>query len=264
MIVYRIYSKKNNKSYIGQSVNEFNVRYKGGKWWKYTHNEMLKNYINKYGIDEFEIEILENNVESIDRLNELESMYANKFNSYNPFGYNIKGCGDNKFVDEEMKRHLSSFRLGKNYTPKNKKSSKFKGVYWRESKKSWMCRFHNRVINKSKYTNSEIEAAETFDKVSLFLLGVDCFLNFEKKRKEYLESNLSHFYENFICIKKSRVDGYLKDNSVLLKKIEPLIWEMSIPKISEKILVSQRKIQWCIKKNNLKSPGKNYWQKNKK
>ncbi len=260
MIIYRIYNKVNNKSYVGQSVNNFNIRYKGGKWWKHTHNEILKNSIVKYGLENFEIEILEDQINNIEDLNIFESFYANKFNSYRPFGYNVRGCGDNKFVDEKLKEHLSTFRLGKNYIPKNKKSSKFKGVYWKESKKSWICRFYNKIINKSKYVKSEIEAAETFDKISLYLLGKDCFINFEGKRSQYLESDLSSFYKEFISTKIKRKDGYYKDDSELLEKIKPLIWEMSIPKISEKINISKRKIQWCIKKHNLESPCKNYWQ----
>ena len=47
MIIYRIFNKINGKSYIGQSVNSFDKRYKGNKWWKYTHNEILKNSIMK-------------------------------------------------------------------------------------------------------------------------------------------------------------------------------------------------------------------------
>jgi len=258
MIIYRIYNKINNKSYIGQSVKKFNQRYRGGKWWISTHNEILKNSILKYGLENFEIEILEDNIDNIDNLNLLESFYADKFNSYRPYGYNIRGCGDNKFVDDNLKKHLSTFRLGKDYSPKNKKSSIYKGVYWRESKKSWVCRFDNNIISKTKYANSEIEAAETFDKVALHLLGDNCYINFEEKRSEYLKSDLLSFYNNFISNKTKRKDGYFKDDSNLLEIIKPLIWEMSIPKISEKINISKRKIQWCIKKHNLESPNKNY------
>ncbi len=34
-------------------------------------------------------------------------------------------------------KHLSTFRLGTSYKPNNKKSSKYKGVYWKESKKQY-------------------------------------------------------------------------------------------------------------------------------
>jgi hypothetical protein len=52
MIIYRIFNKINGKSYIGQSVVSFNKRYKGGDWLKYTHNQILKNSVNKYGLED--------------------------------------------------------------------------------------------------------------------------------------------------------------------------------------------------------------------
>ena len=263
MIIYRIFNKINKKSYIGQSIYSFDERYKGN-WIKNTHNVILKNSIKKHGEKNFDFEILEESIESIEKLNELEESYANKYNSYRPYGYNIRGCGDNKYVDDELKKHLSTFRLGTDYKPVNKKSSIYKGVYWRESKKSWMCRFQNSIIKKDKYVNSEIEAAETYDKVSLYLFGEDCFINFEEKREFYLKLDLENFYNNsFIKTKKKRKDGYFKDDYELLEKIKPLIWEISIPKIAKELKIKPHIITWCIKKNNLERPGKNYWNKAK-
>jgi len=263
MIIYRIFNKINGKSYIGQSVLSFNKRYKGSDWLKYTHNVILKNSVNKHGIDNFDFEIIEDNVKDINELNRLEIKYAEKYNSYRPNGYNIRGCGDNKFVDDELKKHLSTFRIGTDYKPGNKKSSKYKGVYWRDSKKSWMCRFENNLLSKSKYTNSEIEAAEMYDKVALYLIGKYCFINFEEKRQEYLNSDLEYFYKNvFLNRKDNKKDGYFKDDSLLLELIRPLIWKMSIPNIAKELNITPRMVSWCIKKNNLEKPGKNYWQTN--
>lgn len=260
MIIYRIYNKVNSKCYIGQSVNSFNERYRGGKWWEHTHNEILINSIHKYGIDSFDFEILEENVETIEKLNDLEKLYAQKFNSYRPNGYNIRGCGDNRFVDDELKLHLSTFRKGTDYMPKNKKSSIYKGVYWREGKKSWQVRFDNNQLKKSKYCNSEMEAAETYDKVAIYLFGNDCFINFEDKRNEYLNDDLGKFYNEFLDTKKRRKYP-IKDDTELLDKIKPLIWEMSVPEISRTLNISERRIHWCIKKHKIESPCKNYWQK---
>lgn len=264
MIIYRIFNKINGKSYIGQSIFNFNKRYKGSDWLKYTHNVILKNAVNKHGIENFDFEIIEDNVKNIDELNKLEIKYAEKYNTYRPNGYNIRGCGDNKFVDDELKKHLSTFRIGTDYKPDNKKSSKYKGVYWRESKKSWMCRFENSLISKSKYTDSEIEAAEMYDKVAIYLIGNHCFINFEEKRQEYIKSDLEYFYKNvFLKTKDRRKDGYFKDDSDLLELIKPLIWKLSIPNIAKELNVTPRQVSWCIKKHNLETPGKNYWQKNR-
>lgn len=41
------------------------------------------------------------------------------------------------------------------------------------------------------------------------------------------------------------------------------IWKMSVPKIAKELNVTPRQVTWCIKKNNLDKPSKNYWQTNK-
>lgn len=263
MIIYRIFNKINYKCYIGQSVNNFNERYCGGKWWKYTHNEILMNSIKKYGLEAFDFEILEENVETIEHLNYLEEYYAGKFNSYRPNGYNIRGCGGNRFLDDELKLVFSNIRKGTSYSPKNKKSSIYKGVYWRSSKKSWQVRFDNNQLKKTKYCSTEIEAAETYDKVSLYLFGHKSFINFEEKRSDYLSLDLEKYYKEFLKV-KSRRKYPIKNDVELMNLIEPLLWKMSVPEISKEINVTERRIHCCIKKYALDSPPKNYWQKNRK
>ncbi len=69
MIIYRIFNKINGKSYIGQSVVSFNKRYKGSDWLRYTHNQILKNSVNKYGIENFDFEIIEDSVKETNKQN---------------------------------------------------------------------------------------------------------------------------------------------------------------------------------------------------
>lgn len=97
MIIYKIQNKINKKCHIGQTIHPtFNHRYSGGRWWDITDNPLLINAYNKYGVENFEIEILAQKVENIDKLNELEEFYADMFNSYKPNGYNLRKCGDNR------------------------------------------------------------------------------------------------------------------------------------------------------------------------
>jgi hypothetical protein len=97
MIIYYIKNLINNKYYVGQTVHpKFNLRYSGGRWWDITNNQYLKNAAAKYGKENFEVKILEENVENQDKLNELEKFYAEKYNSYLPNGYNLVECGGNK------------------------------------------------------------------------------------------------------------------------------------------------------------------------
>lgn len=264
MIIYKITNKINGKIYIGQSIHQFNKRYRSGKWWLYTHNKYLKNSVDKYGLDNFDVEIIEEDVKSIEDLNFYEMKYADKYNSYTPYGYNIRGCGDNKFVSDDLKKHLSTFRLGKDYKPSNKKHSQYKGVSWSESKKTWKCRIQNKILNKDKYAQTEIEAAQIYDRVSLFILGSDCYINFEHRRDEYLSEDLENFYnELFLSRKDYRIENRYKDTTELLEKIKLYLWEEPIPNISKIIGVSIRKISYCLQKYNIDRPNKNYWQKNR-
>jgi len=97
VIIYKIQNKINKKCYIGQTVHStFNERYSGGRWWSITENQLLINAYNKYGIDNFHVEILAEKVKDIDELNKLEEFYADMFNAYKPNGYNLRKCGDNR------------------------------------------------------------------------------------------------------------------------------------------------------------------------
>jgi group I intron endonuclease len=97
MIIYKISNKINNKCYIGQTVHKkFNSRYSGGKWWYNTDNQLLINAHAKYGKENFQVEILEQNVINLETLNKLEEFYAEKFNCYAPNGYNLRKCGNNR------------------------------------------------------------------------------------------------------------------------------------------------------------------------
>jgi hypothetical protein len=249
----------NGKSYIGKTVkNKFNERYPGGRWWEPPSNNYLINAAKKYGTENFKIEIIEENIINEEILNKQEIYYAYYYNSYRPYGYNLQACG----TDKELKLIMAHVKLGRNYNKKENFTSKYKGVFWKKSANRWICQFNNLLLKKEKVADTEIEAAEMYDKVSLHLYGKDCFINFEEKRQEYLNENLKYYYENVILKnKKVKNTHQIKDHSHILKMITPLIWKMSIPNISKKINVRIKIIRYCIKKYNLETPPKHFWQK---
>lgn len=69
--------------------------------------------INKYGKENFEWTILEENIKTIEELNDLESYYIKLFDSTNKDkGYNLRINGENKFVNDEVKRKIGNAQKG--------------------------------------------------------------------------------------------------------------------------------------------------------
>ena len=87
--IYRIYSKSENKNYIGKSINieeRWKIHLNELKKGKH-HNKKLQKTFNKYGKDDFEFSILKE-IDDYYEIYYYESYYAEEFNTFNS-GYNI-------------------------------------------------------------------------------------------------------------------------------------------------------------------------------
>ena len=89
--IYKITKKSNGKSYIGQS-NDIERRINEHK---YKIDLAIDQAINKYGIDAFEYEIIEEC--ELSQLDEREKYWIAFYNTYKGFGYNCNaGGGDSR------------------------------------------------------------------------------------------------------------------------------------------------------------------------
>lgn len=135
MIVYCILNKINNKRYIGQTRNKLSRRYSGG-FWKKPSNEYLKNSIEKYGIINFELSILQE-CNSLEELDYWETYYIDFYNTSDRlYGYNLTmGGNDHKIYTPALKLHLSSIQ--KKLIEKNpdikRKLKQISDDYWNNS-----------------------------------------------------------------------------------------------------------------------------------
>lgn len=105
--IYMYINKVNGKRYIGKA-KDFNKRHKQHLKGKL----IIDKAIRKYGEENFEIVILEENVETDSQLNELEKLYIKKYDSYrkNGKGYNVAdgGTGGDTLkgmTDEQREEH---------------------------------------------------------------------------------------------------------------------------------------------------------------
>ena len=117
--IYKLTSPS-NKCYIGQTINLVERKRTLYNPNKYYSGHRLDNAIKKYGIENFQYEIIIQIVESSkeklrEKLDELEKFYIEKYDSYNN-GYNMTlgGSGSNGcFQTEESKRKISEKEKGR-------------------------------------------------------------------------------------------------------------------------------------------------------
>lgn len=105
-VIYLISNNQNDKFYVGKTIRPLQIRW--NEHLKDVHNPLKNNNklyraMNKYGIDKFKIELLEDNIPN-ELLGTKEQEYIKKFNSYYN-GYNsiFGGEGESSVDIEELK-----------------------------------------------------------------------------------------------------------------------------------------------------------------
>lgn len=133
MLIYK--ATVNRKSYIGKTINSFNIRLSHHK--SCVNKKKSKIYfhcsIRKYGWDKVKWEILEDDITDFEYLKKREQFYIKKYNTLAPNGYNLTIGGDGTFGykhTKETKRKVSLHHhnvkgnnnpmYGKNHSQKTK------------------------------------------------------------------------------------------------------------------------------------------------
>jgi group I intron endonuclease len=87
--IYVIKNNINNKVYIGQTIQEVEIRFKQHlKCNKSNKNQLIQKAILKYGKSNFYAEILKDNITTYEELNYWEEYFIKEFNSLEK-GYNL-------------------------------------------------------------------------------------------------------------------------------------------------------------------------------
>lgn len=108
-IIYIIRNKINWKRYIGQTNYTFNERYCKAGWWKNESiTDFFRNAINKYGHENFEIEIILSGLKTQEVLDAWEIFYIDYFKSNDrKYGYNLREGGAGGKLNEDAKNAIS-------------------------------------------------------------------------------------------------------------------------------------------------------------
>ena len=154
--VYKHTLKETGQVYIGQTNNIKN------RWKPSAYKNCIKFYnaIQKYGWDNFEHEILANEL-TLEEANELETKFIIEYNSINN-GFNLNTGGDNKLASQETKEKMSKIRKGipKSEQHKQAISEALTGYKQTEEHKK-----HNRKAQHRKSVEC-IETGEKYDSLA--------------------------------------------------------------------------------------------------
>ncbi len=199
--IYKITNLINLKVYIGQTkdpskrLGDHTAGTRGGQ-----AKSLISKAIVKYGWENFSFEVLEYCL-SKESADERECFFINFFNSLSStgHGYNIRGGGNSIFELSQAMKEANSKRMQGVVTVKGKKDfeSNFVGVTKARQGKNFICSVMINRKQKSKVFPTEVEAAEAYDKLVLFLYGDLAYINFPEKRALYLSLELDKFFEDF-------------------------------------------------------------------
>ena len=114
MFIYKI-SFPNNKIYIGQTIQNPNIRWSQHKSDANKNKTIVSKAIKKYGYNNCTFEIIDE-TNNIDKLNELEIKYIKEYNCIIPNGYNVSLGGNNKCSNEITKNKIRNSLLGRKHT----------------------------------------------------------------------------------------------------------------------------------------------------
>ncbi len=204
-IIYIIKNKINWKRYIGQSLNTFYYRYTK-KWWQYLSNDHFKYAIEKYGHENFEIEIILSN-QTQNALDFWEIFYIDYFKSNKmEYGYNMTYGGKNGAeITKEVKYKIGKSNImSKDYfieRARQKHGDKYDysetEIIPLQSKVKIFCKKHNEFFyqNHNAHLSGKncILCAREASNISKFMSKDDFIKKAKEKFQDDFEYNLINY-----------------------------------------------------------------------
>ena len=197
--IYMYINKINKKKYIGQTKN-FNQRYATHK--SNSHNNDHHSYntpfycaIRKYGIENFDVIILKENIKTQCLMNLYECYFINKYDTLanNKKGYNLSNGGHNgnpyagktKEEIEEIKRKMSEVRKGKTRSEEARRNISEGKKGEKNPNYGGLSQEHKNNISKAMYGSKNHESVKVaqFNKDGVLIKIWDCIMDVERTLK---------------------------------------------------------------------------------
>ena len=173
--IYRITNKINGKTYIGQhKYKNLNDNYMGS-------GRLIIKAIKKYGVGNFEKEILEFDIPDVDLANDWEQMYILFERAKGKAEYNIANGGNGiGTISEETKRKISEARKGK--------STWNKGKHCKPLTEEHKIKISKKLKGKPTWNKGKHVSEETKRKISEALKGKNKPMRSDEHRKKQSEA----------------------------------------------------------------------------
>lgn len=177
--IYKHTNKLNGKTYVGQTWQDPDRRWRKSGINSYKNQQAFYNALKKYGWDTFESELIVAAFNELD-LNYLEEYFINQYNSVVPNGYNLKSYSEGKETHSELTKSLIS---------EKKKGKPVDSPAWNRTKHSLVdgieyrtctrCRKSFTLDNFHKYTQYTQTGKEYNNRYNYYCKK--CALEYKKK-----------------------------------------------------------------------------------
>lgn len=192
-LIYKIENSINNKIYIGKTTRSFNERKREHCKDYKTKDTLLYRAMRKYGLENFQFEIIEDNIPN-EEISAKEKEYIKKYNSYYE-GYNMTfgGEGESK-VDFSIIEKL--FLEGNNCTEIEKITGHTRKTISNLLKNNGYMIFNNHTgLNKDNKNGTEVKVIfeeKVYNSISeLALFLKNNFDDFKDKKKSTIIQGIS-------------------------------------------------------------------------
>ena len=203
--IYLITCIINNKNYVGQTIQKLKTRWNrhiNCNWNKKNLYLPLQRAFKKYGIENFTLELLIENIDNQDKLNELEIYYSKIYNSLVPYGYGLRVGERNGFVSEETRKKLKKINLGRKASPETVKRLSDSHIGQKKSKET-LKKLSDFFKGKKPSENTRLGAIEKNSK-NWYFVSPNGELVKIKNLKQFCKDNDLTYIEMFSLAKGTR------------------------------------------------------------